>query len=359
MHDAGGAGADANTLDAPMGPVAYADEQDILFVPDNGDSRVLGFDGIPDTNNAAAAFVIGQPNFNLSTGATTASTYRNPQWITTSHERLLVADSESRRVLVYDGIPETGPVDASLVVGQPDMTSFNIRCDQRTVYTTHGHFVTPEGRLFIADSDNNRVLMWNEIPAENYAPADLVFGQPDFESCNAFDEPGGSDDMRAFNHPTAIWSDDERVIIVDNENHRIFIWNTFPDENYAEPDVILGQDSFDTVAPNDVNQDGVEDSVPSASTLYFPWDVFFHNGQLFVSDQDNNRVLIWNEMPESSFAPADIVIGQEDFESNQPNAGNVEPGANTLNGPRGATIIGDRIFITDTRNSRILIYESE
>jgi len=355
----GGLGADADTLDLPMGPVAYAPDEDVFFISDNGDSRVLAFNGIPDTNNVPADFVLGQPDFNSSSGATTAATYRNPQWVTTNDGKLIVTDSESRRMLVYNEIPQSGPVDADIVIGQPDMTSLDIRCDQRTTYTTHGHFVTPAGRLFVSDADNNRVLMWNAVPTENYAPADLVLGQPGFESCNAWDEPGGSDDMRAFNHPVAIWSDDERLVITDNENHRVLIWNEFPQANFAEPDVILGQETFDNTAPNDVDQDGVEDSAVSASTMNLPWDVSFHGGQLFVSDYENNRVLIWNGWPQENFQPADIVIGQEDFDANAVNAGNTEPAANTLNGPRGATIIGDRMFITDTRNSRVLIFESQ
>lgn len=355
----GSPGADANTLDTPMGPVGYAPDQDILFIPDNGSARVLGFHGIPDANNMPADFVIGQPDFNSSSGGTDASTYRNPQWVTTEGGQLLVTDSESRRVLVYNSIPGTGPVAADIVVGQADMTARVIACDQVTAYTTHGHFVTPAGKLFVSDADNNRVLVWNEVPDANGAPADMVLGQPDFESCNAHDEEGGSDDMRAFNHPVAIWSDDERLVITDNENHRVLIWNEMPTENFAEPDVILGQQNFDNTAPNDVDQDGVTDDAVSASVMNLPWDVNFHDDQLFVSDYENNRVLVWNGWPDTNFQPADMVIGQADFESNAPNRGNATPGANTLNGPRGSYVIGEQLFVTDTRNSRVLIFDAE
>ncbi|MEM3751741.1 MAG: hypothetical protein QXM65_02135, partial [Candidatus Bathyarchaeia archaeon] len=37
-------------------------------------------------------------------------------------------------------------------------------------------------RLFVADTCNNRVLIWNSIPTTNYAPADIVVGQPNFTS---------------------------------------------------------------------------------------------------------------------------------------------------------------------------------
>lgn len=357
----GGLAAGANTLDLPMGPVEYASDQDILFIPDNGDSRVVAFFGIPETNNANADFVLGQPDFTSSSGETSASGFRNPQWVTSAHDRLLVTDSESRRVLAYNEIPQSGPRDADVVIGQETMTALEIACDQQTTYTTHGHFVTPAGRLFVADADNNRVLMWNGIPQQNGAPADLVLGQPDFQSCLDHEEEGGPDDLRIFDHPTAIWSDDERVVIVDNENHRVLIWNEFPTENFAQPDVILGQSTVDNVAPNDDDQDGQTDvdGTASARVMHHPWSVTFGGGQLFITDSDNNRILVWNGMPQENFAPADIVLGQPDTESNRPNMGNATATASSLNGPRGAIVFGDRLFVTDTQNSRVLIFEAE
>ncbi len=35
-------------------------------------------------------------------------------------------------------------------------------------------------KLFVADTQNNRVLIWNTIPTQNNQPADVVLGQPDF-----------------------------------------------------------------------------------------------------------------------------------------------------------------------------------
>jgi hypothetical protein len=36
-------------------------------------------------------------------------------------------------------------------------------------------------RLLLADRNNNRVLVWNRLPAAN-DPPDLVLGQPDFST---------------------------------------------------------------------------------------------------------------------------------------------------------------------------------
>jgi len=37
-----------------------------------------------------------------------------------------------------------------------------------------------DGKLYVADSGNNRVLIWNTFPSGNNVSADVVIGQPDF-----------------------------------------------------------------------------------------------------------------------------------------------------------------------------------
>ena len=48
------------------------------------------------------------------------------------------------------------------------------------------------------------------------------------------------------------------------------------------------------------------------------------NDKVYVVDQGNNRVLIWNSLPRDTGQPADVVIGQKDFTSRSPNMGKGE-----------------------------------
>ena len=49
----------------------------------------------------------------------------------------------------------------------------------------HQVFFLDGTKLFIADTRNNRVLIYNSIPTENNASADVVIGQPDMVSNSA------------------------------------------------------------------------------------------------------------------------------------------------------------------------------
>ena len=356
--------AQANTLDVPESSVAYAQDEDILFIADTGDSRVLGFHGVPQVNNAPADFVLGQPDFQSSTGGTTQTTMRSPQGVSAQAGHLAVGDPNSNRVLIYDDIPKTGPGEASAVVGQPDFESRGDTCAPASLNHVHGHFVTPSGQLLVADGVNSRVMIWNELPGENGSVPDLVLGQSRLDQCAANDDnqDGVQDAIasaRTLQHPSSVWSDGERIVVVDNYNNRVLIWNAFPQENFAPADIVLGQSNMQTNAANDDDQNGEPDVTPSACVLNYPWTAWVEREQVFVADEGNNRVLIWNEWPEQSFVPADVVIGQQDFNTAAINAGNAQPDANTLHAPKGVRVIDDQLLVTDTGNSRVLVFDAQ
>lgn len=348
-----GEGPDADTLNKPIGPVAYDAENDILFISDSEDARVLGFRGIPDVNGMNADFVLGQPDFTTARPATSQSRMFSPQNVTTDGGRLMVTDNDNNRVLVYDGISTSGNALPALVVGQDSMDERIGACDSASLIHVHAHLLTPDGKLLVSDSANNRVLVWDSIPTENGHAADHVLGQSNFTNCSYSADEN-------FRHPTAMWSDGDRFVLVDSEKHRILIWNHFPTSSFQAPDVIVGQKDMAHHAPNDKNQDGATDAdgLPDARTLSYPRSLWIEHGQMFVADMDNHRVLVWNEIPDTSFAPADIVIGQENFTHNVANAGAGigETNSQGFQRPVGVTVVRDQLFVTEWENSRVLIF---
>ena len=166
------------------------------------------------------------------------------------------------------------------------------------------------------------------------------------------------------------------LIIADSEKHRVLIWNTFPTTSFQEPDVILGQSAMGLEAANDDNQDGVADGEwegevdengiqhwtengdATARTLSYPRDIAVHEGKLYVADMDNHRVLMWNRIPTESFVPADNVLGQADFTSNEMNAGEAGPNDKGFQRPVGVSVVGDQLFVTEWENSRVVVFDS-
>lgn len=55
------------------------------------------------------------------------------------------------------------------------------------------------------------------------------------------------------------------------------------------------------------------------SPLLPPRGVCLADGKLFVADTGPNRVFIWHQLPTEDGQAANVVLGQPDFLSNEPN----------------------------------------
>ena len=204
-------------------------------------------------------------------------------------------------------------------------------------------------KLIVADYTNHRVLIWNSLPATNGAPADYVIGQPNLTSCGVNTGGVGAGTLK---YPGDVWTDGTKLMVADSGNNRLLIWNSFPTTSGAPADLVLGQTTMTGTAP-DLGGAVSAAGVSSASTS---WSNVSSNGlQIFYSDCDNNRILIWNTIPTTNGAPAEVVLGQPDFTSSGAAS---PPTANSLNYVGGVTIHGNQFFITDYNNSRVLIYNS-
>ena len=77
-------------------------------------------------------------------------------------------------------------------------------------------------------------------------------------------------------------------------------------------------------------------------------------GRLFVSDGNNNRIMIWNKIPKSNGANAQVVVvGQPDFTSSAPATSKTG-----LDEPEGLWSDGTRLVVADFFNNRVLIWNS-
>jgi len=361
-----GGAADANTMFIPYSTL-YANG--ILYVAEHDNHRITGFNGIPTSNNANADFVLGQPDFNTTGAGSGANELDTPEQLATDGTHLFVAEHDNRRVTIRIPLPTSGSGSADAVVGQADF-GVNVTACTADGANELESVVTVGGKLIIADTQNNRVLIRNSVPTANGAPADLVLGQNSFTTCSANDnDQNGVTDLtssrRTFDAPTGLWSDGTRLVVADYDNNRVLIWNSFPTGNFAPADIVLGQSDFTSSAPNDDNQDDSEDATPSNRVLKEPYFVSSNGTQLVISEWENNRVMVWNSFPTANFQPADVVLGQGDFvhftanDDNQDDAADAQATARTLNGPTGVTIASNKLLIADANNNRVLVFEGQ
>jgi hypothetical protein len=203
---------------------------------------------------------------------------------------------------------------------------------------------TMNGKLIVADTAQNRVFIWNEMPLSSYKTPDLVLGQ--LLSTDTQRNAGGETDASSLLYPSGVWSDGTQLIIADAWNHRVLIWNSFPTQNGQPADIVAGQPDMQNNLPN---VKGVG-SVASAKNLYWPYGVWSDGKHLWIADTGNRRVLFYENIPTENYQAADKVIGKENFEDKDYEHENAV-------WPYSVKVSEDGVLaITDTQYYRALIW---
>ena len=151
--------------------------------------------------------------------------------------------------------------------------------------------------------------------------------------------------------PRGVWLDDQRLIVCDSGNHRVLIWSQIPDSDQAPADIVLGQSDFFSEGP----QAAAQRDTNSECGLHLPTGVIVANGKLLVADAWHHRILVWNHIPQVSHQPPDYCIGQASLADHLPNRG-LEPTLANLNWPYGLAFVRGQLFVTDTGNRRVLVW---
>jgi sugar lactone lactonase YvrE len=197
-------------------------------------------------------------------------------------------------------------------------------------------------RLFVADTRNHRVLVWNAIPTTNGKNADVVLGQPNMTSNTQ--NNGGVSAVSLFS-PSFVYVAGGRLFVSDAGNSRVLIWNSIPSTDRAPADVVLGQADMmtaDTALPT------------SSKSIKNPDHIHVDaNGRLYISDPGSHRILYWNAVPTQNQPPADGVIGQPNMDVALANNGGLN--ARTLQQPGGTLSNGTLLYILDSGNDRMLL----
>lgn len=349
-------------LAMPMG--VEVDAGGRLWVADRENNRVLGF-AAPWTGSADV--VLGQsgptandtPNFPPSTASSRgfpiveaqwevgAGTMRRPEDVALAQGRLLVADTMNHRVLVFEPPFETGQA-AARVLGQdgPEARVANTNGVSAASMSGPASIAADGDRVWVADRGNHRLLGFSRAalsPGADRAAVELR-GQLDMLA-NGVNQSSGSPGLLA--RPSGVAFDGARLWVADREQHRVIGY----DED-DEPALVLGQSTLSRARENAGRS-------PAADTLSAPTDVYADAEVVVVADRGNHRVLLWRGSPAVTGRPADVVIGQPDFQGASPNRGRGFDGAgpDSLRAPEGVFYDGQRLYVADTGNSRVLVFE--
>jgi len=231
---------------------------------------------------------------------------------------------------------------ASVVVGQADFTSNlanrGAAAGANTLTVSYGNPAVGMGRLYVPDNSNARVLGYTTVPTTNGAAANFVLGQPDFTTTSQLVTATG------MFGPQTVVIYQGKLLVVDWNYNRVLIWNSLPTTTQAPADVVVGQPDMTNSASGCTN-----------STLANPESIAVVNGSLIVADGSNHRVLVWNTIPITNGAAADMVGGQPDFTTCSAPA---TPSATSFAHPSDIASNGTQLALADPSNNRVLIWNT-
>ncbi len=298
------------------------------------------WNNLPTTNGAPADVVVGNSGFSTIENGCTQSLTQGINGVAFSPDgkKLIISDTYNHRVLIWNTIPTVNGQPADVVLGQSDFVSGESGSGNSKFNKPAGVFVSPDGKLFLSDRDNHRVLIWKAIPTVSNTPADIVVGQPDFNTVTTGTE------LNKMNSPFGLWvSPDGKLLVSDEQNHRVLVFNTVPTSNGATANVVFGRTGTAQTAANRLRQ-------PVGVTVS-------PDGKVFIGDFGNHRVLIFNSIPGVNEASADLVLGQTNFTNRIAFNPFGNPSASNMRNPYNvSTDINGRLYLAGRDMNRVMVF---
>jgi DNA-binding beta-propeller fold protein YncE len=301
--------------------LAYDKNRKLLFVAEPDVNRVKVFDlssGI--TSGMDASYVLGQIDFTSGGASITQSGLRDTRglYYDTSNNFLFVAqDFSANRISVFDLSGSiTNGMDASYVLGQPDFVSSTPLNTQSGINRSVSvSYSDTHELLFVTEWGGNRIKIFDLSDGiTNGMNASFVLGQSNFSSSSA----GIS--QNTLNQPRGVFFDNasNQLYVTDTGNNRIVHFDLSQGyqglSNGMNASGVIGQyndnlsDNFTKNGPN---------NGPSINGFNSPRRIIMDkvNHRLFLSDDLNNRVLVYNLDSQNRLLnkTPDYVLGQPDF----------------------------------------------
>ncbi|MDP3278770.1 MAG: hypothetical protein Q8Q09_26500 [Deltaproteobacteria bacterium] len=266
----------------------WQDDRDVL-VADSDNHRVLRF-AAPWTDRSVAIGVYGQPNDSLAIanrgGVPSAGSLNNPRGVFATESTVYVADTQNHRVLMFRRAVPAG--DAVGVLGQADFVQVSRNrggaVSARTLNAPEGIFADST-HLYVADSGNHRVLVWNTPTPTSGQPADAVLGQATFVG-NEGNRGMSATSANAMLFPIGMLGISGALYVADSGNNRVLRFDRAPRPGEdLSASIVLGQASA-TSRQAAVLADNLE-------LLAGPIALAQDGVNLFVLDRDIARVVLF------------------------------------------------------------------
>ena len=314
-----------------------------FFVVDRNNHRILIFNAIPASNAVNPDVVVGQAGFTSGASATTASGFNEPTAVAVCADgKMFVADSQNNRVAGFNRVPTANGASMDFVLGQTNFTTGTATAVSATTLSVPYGVACISSRLYIADRGYNRIVVHSAVPTANTA-ASFAIGQANLAAGGSGTDYSGTPYL---NEPVQVLYTGSQFFITEALNHRVVVFSSLPSAAGAMPTYRIGQA---LITGGAANQGGAN---PTQSSLSGPLGMAYRSGKLAIADTDNHRLMFY-DLPITANNPnATHQMGQANFTTG------TLPGTTargTFNSPKDVLFDGNYIRVQDRGNNRLQV----
>ncbi len=206
--------------------------------------------------------------------------FNHPTGIASDGTRLLLCDRFNNRVLIWNTLPGKWDAQPDLVLGQNDFFGNNPGATKSGLNWPGNVSVGSNGLVAVADTENDRLLIWKNFPTQNAQAADLSISLPAITPAgNAF----------PYGWPWGVWTDGTRLAGVATTGAALLFWNAIPVRDDQPADYAVSLAPFGTI--RNISTDG--------ATYFFTGD---HNAKV----NGGAGTFFWNSFPTQTNQPYDF-----------------------------------------------------
>jgi Bacterial Ig domain/NHL repeat len=272
--------------------------------------------------------------------------------------KVFVADTDNNRVLRYSSAAALASgASAEAVFGQASFSGANLNNPTASVgmQKPSALFLDSTGRLWVADTYNHRVLMFaGALTSGNQPTAAKVLGQANLTVTT---EPGLAA-ANTLSFPSGLCVDaNDRLWVVDCFNRVVRFDAVTSKANGGNADGVLGQPNLTTSTQRATSNNTI--TTFNTGSHYGSSVAVSATGTLFVAADRENRVLRFNNAATlANNSAATAVLGQPNFTTSTASLTTNAMSFDAFYGLSLTVSANDTLWVGDTGNNRVLRFDA-
>ncbi|MBM3293402.1 MAG: hypothetical protein FJY82_02635 [Candidatus Aminicenantes bacterium] len=282
--------------------------------------------------------------------------FNHPSGLASDGLRFLLCDRFNNRVLVWLTPPSSWDDYPDLVLGQDSFFTNNPGTSKKGL-NFPGNVAAANGMVAVADTENDRVLIWKRFPQQNGQAADVELLLPGFS-------PASAD---RYEWPWGVWTDGIKLAVAATHGGALLFWNSLPSFDNQPPDYAIRLPQFGTL--RNISSDGfsyffVSDhnaKIDGNRSGTFFWNSFpsrpdqtydyFREGWIKGVQLPDGRLIaagasfleIWNSLPRTASRPPDLIIRNPYYSNGD--------------GP-DVVVAGGRLYANNYNGNNVQVYQT-